>query len=437
MNELDILNNQKKLPHFDQYFKHNDYIQNFELAAAMDITQHRVFDTLMSCVQTLKYHKHDYLFENQTGGKTIKLNLDFFLQRYLKSHKIKSIKKSELRMAVKSLAEIVVVKDTSEGIRARPVFQDVFANTKYNRLEIEISKYFSYDSLAPGKDTKSPGYTKLLSSNQAALKSVYARIFYQYFLSKLAFQNNIEIEIEIPKLHKILGLVNEEGKFLKGKKGYAETSQFKRRCIKESKELINNNTELELEIIDIKEGRKLVAFLFKVKFKNKEKTINSPDNQLDGLKPKKEDFKTKDDFIKYMKIYYKNSKITNGVPDCPISDFVVLDKNGMLCLENENKGIYRYSQNNKIDYDFSQKIWLWLYENIDRIGRFIQVNKLDVLNDKFKNINVEIENKVFACENIEKDEEYWIISVKNNDGIAKLKISTQNDVEEYINSIKV
>jgi hypothetical protein len=204
MNEIEALNNQNKLPHFDQYFKHNDYIQNFELAAAMDITQHRIFDTLMSCIQTLKYHKHDYLFKNKMGEKTIKLNLDFFLQRYLKSHNIKSMKKTELRTAVKSLAEIVVVKDTKEGIVARPVFQQVFANTKYNRLEIEISKYFSYDSLAPGKDTKSPGYTKLFSSNQVALKSVYARIFYQYFLSKLAFQNSIEVEIDIPKLHRIL-----------------------------------------------------------------------------------------------------------------------------------------------------------------------------------------------------------------------------------------
>jgi len=223
---------QKQLPDFDQYYKHNDYIQNFELAAAMDITQHRVFDTLMSCVQTLKHHKHEYLFDNNSGEKTIKLNLDFFLQRYLKSQNIKSMKKSELRQAVKSLAQIVVVKDTDDGIRARPVFQEVFANEKDNRLEIEISKFFSYDSLAPGKDTKSPGYTKLLNSNQQALKSIYARIFYQYFLSKLAFKNIIEVEIEIPKLHRMLGLVNEEGKFLKGKTGYKETSQFKRRCIK-------------------------------------------------------------------------------------------------------------------------------------------------------------------------------------------------------------
>jgi hypothetical protein len=437
MNELEIVKDQERLPHFDQYFKHNDYIQNFELAAAMDITQHRVFDTLMSCVQTLKYHKHDYLFENNTGGKTIKLNLDFFMQRYLKSHKIKNIKKSELRMAVKSLAEIVVVKDTKEGIVARPVFQEVFANTKYNRLEIEISKYFSYDSLAPGKDTKSPGYTKLLSSNQAALKSVYARIFYQYFLSKLAFQNNIEIEIEIPKLHKILGLVNEEGKFLKGKKGYAETSQFKRRCIKESKELINNHTELDLDIIDIKNGRKLVAFLFKVKFKEKEKTNNGADNQLDELKPKKEDFKSKDDFIKYMKIYYKNSKITNMVPNCPISDYIVLDKNGMLCLENKEKGIYRYSDNNKIDYNFSQKIWSWLYDNIDRVGRFKQISQIDIINDKYKDEKVEINNNIFACENIKKDKEYWIVTVKNENDTAKIKIPLKEKIEEYLESIKV
>ncbi len=436
MTENESLDNQKQLPHFDQYYKHNDYIQNFELAAAMDITQHRIFDTLMSCVQTLKYHKHDYLFENDSGGKTIKLNLDFFLQRFLKSHNIKSIKKSELRMAVKSLAEIVVVKDTKDGIVARPVFQEVFANTKYNRLEIEISKYFSYDSLAPGKDTRSPGYTKLLSSNQSALKSVYARIFYQYFLSKLAFQNHIEVEIEISKLHKMLGLVNEEGKFLKGKKGYVETSQFKRRCIKESAELINKNTELNLEVVDIKNGRKLVAFLFKVNFKQKS-TNTPPDNQLDGLKPKKEDFKTKDEFIKYMKIYYKNSKITNMVPTCPISDFIVIDENGMLCLENKEKGIYRYSKNNKEDYNFSQKIWAWLYDNMDRVGRFDQITKLNIIKDKYEGIDVEINDIIFACENIEKNDTNWILFLKNKDKKAKITIENNEDIEKYIESIKV
>ena len=387
---------QKQLPDFDQYFKHNDYIQNFELAAAMDITQHRVFDTLMSCVQTLKYHKHEYLFENGNGGKIIKFNLDFFLQRYLKSHNIKSMKKSELRAAAKSLAQIVVVKDTEEGISARPVFQEVFVNIKQNRLEIEISKYFSYDSLAPGRDTKSPGYTKLLNSNQVALKSVYARIFYQYFLSKLAFQNKIEIEIEITRLYRMLGLVNEEGKFLKGKKGYAETSQFKRRCIVEPMNVINKNTELELIISDIKKGRKVIAFKFNVEFKRTEKkeTLTSGDNQLEAFKPQKKDFNTKDDFVKHMKIYYKNSKITNFVPDCPIEDYLVLDDKGMLCLENEKSGIYRYSKNNKIDSDFAKKTWQWLYENIEKVGRFVQITKLDVLNHQYKGINLLIENVI-------------------------------------------
>ena len=429
---------QKQLPDFDQYFKHNDYIQNFELAAAMDITQHRIFDTLMSCVQTLKYHKHEYLFENNSGEKIIKFNLDFFLQRYLKSQNIKSMKKSELRVAAKSLAQIVVVKDTDEGISARPVFQNVFVNIKQNRLEIEISKYFSYDSLAPGKNTKSPGYTKLLNSNQFALKSVYARIFYQYFLSKLAFQNKIEIEIEIIRLYRMLGIVNEEGKFLKGKKGYAETSQFKRRCIVEPMIAINKNTELTLHISDIKYGRKVKAFKFNVEIKKKEekKTLDSGDNQLEVFRPHKEDFMTKDDFVKHMKIYYKNSKITNFIPECPIEDFLVLDDKGMLCLENNENGIYRFSKNNKLDSEFARRTWKWLYENIEKVGRFVHITKLDMLNQKFKNINLLVDGKVFACENIEKDLNSWIVSIKNQETFAKIKVPINENLEIYIDSIK-
>jgi len=429
---------QKQLPEFDQYFKHNDYIQNFELAAAMDITQHRVFDTLMSCVQTLKHHKHQYLFNNTSGRKTIKLNLDFFLKRYLKSQNIKSIKRSELKAAVKSLAQIVVIKDTSEGIRARPVFQEVFVNTKQNRLEIEISKFFSYDSLAPGKDTQSPGYTKLLNSNQYALKSIYARIFYQFFISKLVFKNQIEVIIEIKRLHRMLGLVNEEGRFLKGKSGYAETSQFKRRCIKEPLKVINDNTELELDVSDIKEGRKVVAFKFNAKFKskNKKETFNTGENQLDIIRPEKSKFKSKDDFVVYMKIYYKNSKITNCIPGCPIQDYLVLDENGMLCLENKDIGIYRYSKNNKIDSEFAKRTWQWLFDNMDRVGMFTQLTKIDILNHKYKDSSFIIDEQKFNFDNLVKDSGNWIVNISNKDKTAKIKIPITEDIERYLESIK-
>ncbi len=429
---------QRQLPHFDQYFKHNDYIQNFELAAAMDITQHRVFDTLMSCVQTLKFHDRQYLFNNQNGHKLIKLNLDFFMQRYLKSHNIKSIKRSELKAAVKSLAQIVIIKDTEEGIRARPVFQEVFANTKENTIEIEISKYFSYDSLTPGKETKSPGYTKLLNSTQVNLKSIYARIIYQFFLSKLVFQNTVNIKFDIPKLHKMLGIVNEEGKFLKGKKAYAEVSQFKRRCLTESINSINNYTELNIIMKDVKEGRKVVAFIFEATKVNKQnESINSnDDNQLDEFRPKKNDFKDKDDFVTHMKIYYKNNKITNCVPGYNPNDFLVIDSKGMLCMENKENGIYRFS-NNKNDKNVAYKIWEWLYQNIEKVGRFSQVSIKDIVNYKFNTVKLEIENKIFDYNKIEKDIDNWIIYAIYQNKMVTIKVPLTEDIERYLESIKV
>ena len=432
MTENEKILHQKQLPDFDQYYKHNDYIQNFELAAAMDLTQHRIFDTLMSCIQTLKYHEHQYIYENGKGGKTVKLNLDFFMRRYLKSQNIKSIKKSELRMAVKSLAQIIIIKDTEDGIRARPVFQEVFANTSRNLLEIELSKYFSYDSLAPGKETKSPGYTKLLSSNQYALKSIYARIFYQYFLSKLAFKNEIEIEMEMEKLYKMLGIVDEEGKFLKGKKGYAVTSQFKRRCITESIEIINLHTELLINVNDVKSGRKVIGFIFNAKKKNE-----SIDKNIKQLNIDKNTFKTKDDFVKHMKIYYKGNRITNSVPDCPIDDYLVLDNKGMLCFENSMNGIYRYSNDNTKDSKFAKKIWTWLYNNIDRVNNFTQLSKLEILNDKYSNYKIDVNNQIFACEKIYKDNEFWLIECIHDQQDVTLKIPLSKDIEYYLENIGV
>jgi hypothetical protein len=425
-----LIAEQGKLPYFDQYFKHNDYIQNFELAAAMDITQHRIFDTLISCVQTLKHHKHQYLFNKINGSKLIKMNLDFFMQRYLKSYNIKSMKKTELRQAIKSLAQIVIIKDTEDGIRARPVFQEVFANIKQNRLEIELSQYFSYDSLVPGKETKSPGYTRLLNSNQVLLKSIYARIFYQYFLSKLVFKNNMKIELELEKLHRILGLVDEDGKFLKGKKGYAETSQFKRRCIKESIDIINKHTELTVKVEDIKCGRRVTGFIFYAQTKNK-------DFIMKDLKITQYQFKNKDDFVVYMKIHYKNKRITNAVPKCPVNDFLILNDQGMLCLENEN-GIYRYSNNNQKDSEFAKKTWQWLYDNIEVVGVFKHMTEKDKIENKFIRQKININKEIFEIQSIDKENEYWIITIKNdNSQSAVMKISVAENIEKYLETIKV
>ena len=337
LDEIDReFNNQPELPYFDSYFKHNDYIQNFELAAAMDITQHKLFDTLMGCVQTLKNHNHQYLFENDKGNKMVKVNYTFFMQRYLKSQNIKSIKKSDLEKAAKSLAQIVVLKDTNTGgIAARQVFGDIDIEPELDYISIEIR--FDADKLTPTKDTKSPGFTKLLSSKQVDLRSLYARVLYQFFLSYLAYKTSITLELQLEKIYKMFGLVDSKGKFLKGKKGYEDTSKLKSRCLTEPIESINKNTEIFIEFKDVKKERKIIGFIFTAKFniKELEKTNDTENNQFIEFKPKKEDFNNKDEFVKHMKIYYKGKKITNNLPDYSPEVCLVIDSKGMLALEDE------------------------------------------------------------------------------------------------------
>jgi plasmid replication initiation protein len=428
---------QDQLPYFDQYYKHNDYIQNFELTASMDIGQHRVFDTLMSCLQTLSFHKQEFLFKSPTGEKRISMNLDFFMKRYLKAHNIKSIKKSEIKTAIKSLVRISVLKETERGFAAVAVFPYANADLVNNNIEIEISKHYSYDTLIPTKlDNKSPGYTKLFNSKQVELKSVYARILYQYFVSLLAFKKSITKKLLIEDLQKILGFLDENGKFIKGKKAYKDLSQFKRRCIKDSVDSINSNTDIFIEFIDVKSGRKIIGFDFTIGFKIKEKTETSPTPQLLEFTPKFDQFKNKDEFVKYMKINYKNQKITNNVEGYPPTHYLVIDNNGLLMMEKED-GIYNFEKDNSKAALVAIRIWEWLYKNINKVGNFDQVSKIDDLNFIYKNIKIDINDIIYEVKKIEKGIENWIIIIDNSGKLVTIEWPLTKNISEFLNSKRI
>jgi len=429
----DILD-QTTLPYFDQYFKHNDYIQNFELAAAMDISQHRVFDTLMSCIQTLSYHEQNYIFENN-GEKKIIMNLDFFMNRYMKAHRLKSIKKSEIRTAIKSLNKISVLKETEENIIGVTVFPYANANLVKNTLEIEISKNFSYDTLIPGRNTKSPGYTKLFNSKQVELKSIYARILYQYFYSLLAFKSKVTKQLEINELYRMLGFLDENSKLIKGKKGYSDVSQFKRRCITESVVTINESTDILIQVTDKKNGKRITGFEFIISKNNDESdeiTGDEMNNQLPIFKPSNRKFTSKDEFVTYMKINYKNKKITNSIPNFYPSDCLIIDKNGMLCMENSEKGIYRFSNSNNIDSKLAAETWEWLYSNIELVGTFKHITHLDILNFEFINTKIIINEEIYIITLIEKNETDWVVTVSLNGKEGKMKIPLEHNLTTYI-----
>lgn len=435
-NELKQID-QSQLPYFDQYFKHNDYIKNFELAAAMDISQHRIFDTLMSCLQTLNHHKQKYLFETTTGEKKISMNLEFFMKRYLKAHNIKTIKRTEIRTAIKSLNKISVVKDTEDGVIGVSVFPYANANITKNTIDIEISKHFSYDTLIPTKlDIKTPGYTKLFNSKQIELKSIYSRILYQYFISLLAFKHSIIKVLSVSELHKMLGIVDENGKFLRGKKGYSDVAQFKRRCLKESIESINSNTDIFVEFKDLKTGRKILGFEFYASIRKHEKTENEASNQLTAFKPNIKDFKTKDDFVKYMKINYKGQKITNNVLGYNPSDYLVIDKEGLLKMENK-EGIYNFVKDNQKSSKIAIEKWEWLYKNIEKVGCFEQVNKLDDLNFEFNSKQIDLKGNIFKIIKIEKNESEWIVKIEKDGKTGSVKIPLTNNLVEYLNDKRV
>lgn len=425
---------QNNLPYFDQYFKHNDYIQNFELAAAMDLSQHRVFDTLMSCIQTLSFHQQKYMFDNN-GEKKIIMNLDFFMNRYLKAHQIKSIKRSEIRTAIKSLNKISVLKETEDSIIGVTVFPYANANIAKNTIEIEISKNFSYDTLLPGKNTKSPGYTKLYNSKQVELKSIYARILYQFFFSLLAFKSKVTKPLTINELYRMLGLYDENSKLIKGKKGYSDVSQFKRRCIVESINTINESTDIFIEIKDQKSGKKIIGFEFTISKKDlteAERTDGDISNQLPIFTPIDKEFKNKDEFVTFLKINYKNQKITNNVPGYYPKDCLVLDKNGLLCMENQEKGIYKFSTNNSSDLKKALEVWDWLYSNIAKVGVFKNITNLDILNYEFTGFQININENLYIVIKIESSESEWIIHVKHNEKEGKMKIPLEHDIATYL-----
>lgn len=428
---------QNTLPHMDSYFKSNEFIQNFELAAAMDTSQHRIFDTLMSCLQSLKQHKKDYLFlKPNSKSKIIKLNLDFFMKRYINSFELGSIKKADLVKAVDSLGSIRVLKETEEEVKSISVFPTVTARIKSNVIEIEINENYGYESLTPSNGN----FTRLLHSKQVELRSVYARILYQYFLSNLWKKHTYKKDFEVKQLQRILGILDQKGKFVKGKSSYENIGQFKRRCLDTAIDAINKNTDLSVKVDDIKQGRKILGFRFTAIKIVQDDLTDKADNQLDLFKPKKEQFKDNLSFIKYMKENYKNRKVTNDIPGYYPKDNLIVNQNGYLAMENsENKryNLDRYDKEN--DKKIAIKLWKWLYENIDKVGFFKYITNFDIIKYNYIGKKVIIKDKKFKIIDLKETDD--IITVVIED-VAKIKQAFELpkdaiDLEEYLEQIRI
>lgn len=435
--DLEVLD-QKALPHFDEYYKHNDYIQNFELAAAMDTSQHRIFDTLMSCLQSLKQHNKDYLFlVNGSGDKVIKLNLEFFMTRYKSSFNLSSIKKSDLVNAVDSLNSIRVVKEGQDGsIEAISVFPRVKADPKNGVISIKIDSDYNYDSLTPINGN----FTKLLHSKQVELKSVYARILYQYFISILWKRNTHVKLFELKELQRILGILDLKGKVIK--KTYAKVGEFKRRCLNESIKTINDNTDIQLKLSDIKTGKTITGFKIEAtkgsKINEKSNKLDTADNQLDIFRPINKKFTNLKEFIKFMKQNYKERNITNRLPGFNPKDILYINQNGYLSINRNNK-IFNLSDKQDKDFSIAQELWNWLYSNLDKIGIFNEPSNLEISKYIYLNSKIIIDNKKYVINDIKDDNLEWSIIIKGDDNVTSMfKIIKQDfDLNDYLDTIKV
>jgi len=433
--DIEVLE-QKALPHFDEYYKHNDYIQNFELAAAMDTAQHRIFDTLMSCMQSLKQHNKNYLYNIESSNdKVIKLNLDFFMNRYKNSFNLSSIKRVDLIKAVDSLNSIRILKEHEDGsVEAISVFPRVKADPKKGVITIKIDSEYKYDSLTP----LNGNFTKLLHSKQVELKSVYARILYQYFLSFLWKKNTHTKLFDLVELQRVLGILDARGKVIK--KTYAKVGEFKRRCLNDAIIAINECTDIQLEVEDIKTGREITGFKFFAKKGEKVfacENTDTEDNHFIQFRPKATDYRDIKQFIKEVKQNYKGRNLTNNVPSYNPENILALNNNGYLVFSENNK-YKNLSSDKREDKQIAETLWKWLYENMNNIGSFINIKKLDIYKFKYINKKIDIENNIYKVIDIIESGDIWEIIIddgKNKKSFTIKKIEL--NIEEYMEKVVI
>lgn len=123
-------------------------------------------------------------------------------------------------------------------------------------------------------------FTKYLLSNTVKFKSVYSVRLYELMCQwKNADPKKMPM-FEIEKLRGQLGV--EVGK-------YKVLADFKKRVLDTSMQEINEHSDLKISYEQVKSGRKIVGFKFKIKVKEKTKVVNDKDNRdpntVDMLNP--------------------------------------------------------------------------------------------------------------------------------------------------------
>ncbi len=110
-------------------------------------------------------------------------------------------------------------------------------------------------------------YTQYESRFLLCLKSKYSIRFYEYFKKELGLKKSkkISIFLDIEQLREKLMVKNK----------FKQIGELKKRALNSSKEEINKNTDIEFDYLDIKNGRKIIAFQFIVKVKES-KPVEEP-----------------------------------------------------------------------------------------------------------------------------------------------------------------
>jgi len=138
---------------------------------------------------------------------------------------------------------------------------------------------------------------------QNKLKSKYDLILYEYFLEELYRSREKESITRWYSINDIRRMLNVSDDT------YALPKKFIHHCIKEPISSINNNTDIEIEIIEtMRTGKKIAAFKFKLKFKTEPAEV-----ELKFDVEEEHDDMPEYDIVKELGLFFSNPDTVNKI----------------------------------------------------------------------------------------------------------------------------
>ena len=160
------------------------------------------------------------------------------------------------KISDKLQSRIIEIPTGIDGLRKKiSLFQSVTYLDKKGKLAMEM-----HPDLEPHIINLQKRFTKYESRYIYKLKSKYVIRFYEYIKSQMGLQRKleyIELEFSIEKIREVLDIGDK----------FERISSLKDRVIIKLEKEINKNTDLKINLKNIKSGKKIIGFFFTVKLK--------------------------------------------------------------------------------------------------------------------------------------------------------------------------